>query len=93
MKSKRLAIFLLLSSFIIFLGYQIVKAQSSSFTAKYESGLLWAQQYEAVVGEERLFSILQRFGYSMLYSTVIWKGQPWETRFGEEWIFAVGKSV
>lgn len=43
------------------------------------------------VTKERLFQALQRNYRRLLYSTVAWKGETWEKKIGEEWIFSVGR--
>lgn len=42
------------------------------------------------ITKERLFQALQRNGKKLLHSTVAWRGETWEKKTGEEWIFSVG---
>jgi SAM-dependent methyltransferase len=41
------------------------------------------------VTRERLSAAIERNGFDLLYTTIVWQGETWEKKTGEEWLFAV----
>jgi SAM-dependent methyltransferase len=44
------------------------------------------------VTPERLSAAIERNGAKLLYSTIVWQGETWERKTGEEWIFATRRA-